>query len=475
MSLLLGRLVDRESLLEPRVRLLGLIPLVCWIFQYVRHAFVLMEPANLLWICHVTTLLLAIGLLASWASVVRVAAVWAIVGLPMWIIEVAARGYTSRVSLLSHIAVPIVAALALSQVKGGRFTVVAHAMGLFLVVQQVCRLVTIPALNINMAHKPYDAFAGDLVPSYPLYWALSTAVLGVLVTMVSLALRRLLPADVAFTEAVGEPVSTEAGAAAAPQAETRSQLDFNLAPKISPLEDRAAIAAAHNMPPPLAPRPKRENSRTDLVVDRLQKDTVPKDPVPRGFTLIEMCVVVAIIGIMTALAVPDLTPVIYAARRDAAASEVITFLERARRSAMAEGRCYRVTLPTPNSIAMARRTHANCFDPVTDTAWSEVANVVLQPGFSFAVATLPTGNPIVFRPTGRLRGDGDLDITDDGARIVITTPALADRHTVIFVTTAGRICAFRVNGAPAWFLTPSACGTPPPQVGSPPLPPSGFA
>ena len=484
MEALLGRLTARELLLDPRVRLLGLIPLTCWIFHYIRYAFVLQEPANMLWMCHVTALLLAVGLLASWASVVRVAAIWAIVGLPMWIIEVAARGYTSRISVLSHILVPIIAGIALSQVKAGRWSVVAHAMALFLVVQQVCRSITVEAFNINMAHKPYDALASDLVPSYPAYWVLTTAMLTGIVALVALATRRFFPADVEFADVVGVPavVVVKEAPAPAPVAPKPSEPGFNLAPKMSPSEYRAAVAAAKNMPLPQAPVPAQPEraaprGRGGLVVERGRKEQVPDDLLPRGFTLLEMVIVVAILGVMAALAVPDLTPAIHTARMRGAADEVIIFLERARRSAQAEGRCFKITLPTPNRMVMERLRHANCFDPVGGAPagpWDPVASVTLQPGFAFVLDTLP-GSTLIFRPNGRLRGDGDLDVTDDGARIAITTPAIANKATLVFVTPAGRICAFLVGGVPA-FTTPSQCGAPPAGSGPPPTPPeSGYA
>ena len=65
---LLGRVRDRELLLDARVRLGGAVVLLLWFFHFVRYVWVLRQLEQLLWMCHTSALLLALGLLASSAS-----------------------------------------------------------------------------------------------------------------------------------------------------------------------------------------------------------------------------------------------------------------------------------------------------------------------------------------------------------------------------------------------------------------------
>lgn len=165
-------------------RLWGLVPLACWVVQVIRYRG---EPANLLWMCHVAALLLAIGVLTRVAIVARIAAVWSIVGVPLWLIDVAANG-AHPASILSHVAVLVVGFFALREHRGPALPVAAYAMTLFVLVQQLSRMSTAPELNINVAHAPYAVSM-----SYPAYWALTTLTLGGALALIAFASTRLPP------------------------------------------------------------------------------------------------------------------------------------------------------------------------------------------------------------------------------------------------------------------------------------------
>ena len=51
----------------------------------------------------------------------------------------------------------------------------------------------------------------------------------------------------------------------------------------------------------------------------------------------------------------------------------------------------------------------------------------------------PSDHQIVFRPNGRLWGDGDVDVTDDGARIRVSNINTEDQRAVV-VLPVGRVC-----------------------------------
>lgn len=65
-----------------------------------------------------------------------------------------------------------------------------------------------------------------------------------------------------------------------------------------------------------------------------------------GFTLVESCMVVAVIAVLVAVATPSLRPLIDARRLEGAASELATDVQLARSEAVARNRPVRLTLQT---------------------------------------------------------------------------------------------------------------------------------
>lgn len=285
-------------------RLWGFVPLACWLVQAIRYRA---EPVSLLWMCHIAALLLAIGVFARVTIVVRVAAVWSIVGVPLWLIDVVANG-AHPASILSHVAVPIVALFALRAHRGPALPIAAYALTLFVIVQQLCRMLTPRALNINVAHAPYA-----MNMAYPTYWALTIAVLALVLALVAFAstkLPRFARPTAAKQRGPAEEPRAELGFNRAPKTSPselamppRSDPGFYVPPKMSPSEWRAAVAAGKASPiavplaappllkPPTAPEPPRATdallrtqTRGGLLVDRSKPhdpNTVPDDLLPK--------------------------------------------------------------------------------------------------------------------------------------------------------------------------------------------------
>lgn len=169
-------------------------------------------------------------------------------------------------------------------------------------------------------------------------------------------------------------------------------------------------------------------------------------------TMIEIMVVVSILGLMAAIAVPNLLPLVHAGKLSGASLQLAGFIESARARALAEGRCYRVRV-AGSSMIVERRTGTDCVT-LSKEGWQGPLRTLPLPGVIFSIDATTTdafdgaNNRMIFRPSGRLRGDGDLLTTDDHARVTITIPGIADRATVE-VMASGRICTQTVATVPA--------------------------
>jgi hypothetical protein len=151
------------------------------------------QAGNSLWMCHVANLLLGIGLLAHAAALMRVAVLWIVFGIPLWILDMIYTGQVSIASMLAHLVGLAVSVYALRLVGMGRRAWL-FALVLLLIVQQLCRWLTPPALNVNLAHRVYDG-ATDWFTAYLAYWTLTTVTAAVTLYLLErlLALRFPIP------------------------------------------------------------------------------------------------------------------------------------------------------------------------------------------------------------------------------------------------------------------------------------------
>jgi prepilin-type N-terminal cleavage/methylation domain-containing protein len=80
----------------------------------------------------------------------------------------------------------------------------------------------------------------------------------------------------------------------------------------------------------------------------------------RAFTLIEVMLVVAILGVMFAVAVPLLRPQVHKAQLDSAGDALAALLFRARTEAVKSKRCTRVWINAPRTIVVERLNGFDC-------------------------------------------------------------------------------------------------------------------
>jgi len=138
-----------------------------------------------------------------------------------------------------------------------------------------------------------------------------------------------------------------------------------------------------------------------------------------GFTLIELMIVIAIMGILSAIAVPNFMHYMAERRLNGAARMVMSDLMNARTLAVTQNR----------NVQVAFQTSASTY--YTYDALGTAATRNIQTGFGYRDVTVSGNNNPTFAPTGRLSG-----IT--ACTITLTSAALTQQKEVK-VSSAGRV------------------------------------
>lgn len=177
----------------PRFRLLGILPLLFFLARVVEYIFVAKTPEQILWSCHISNLMLAIGLFFAWPWLIRISVFWQILGVPPWVLDMWWSGLITPVSIFSHLGGFIVAIVVIRQVGAKRGSWIPSLI-YFLVLQQITRLVTEPGIytNVNVAHFGYGP-TKDWFASYWTYWIANTAATAALLWILELILLKLFP------------------------------------------------------------------------------------------------------------------------------------------------------------------------------------------------------------------------------------------------------------------------------------------
>jgi hypothetical protein len=187
-----------EAILTPpwqtlRFRLLGLLPLCFFIVRGIEYIIVAKTPEQMLWSCHISNLLLAVGLFMGSPFLIRVAALWLILGVPPWFIDMVWSKQITPVRVFSHLGGFIVAILAIRWVGAKRWSWIPSLV-YFVILQQITRLLTDPTpyTNVNVAHFAYGPMK-DWFASYWTYLVANTSAVALLLIIVEFVLLRLFP------------------------------------------------------------------------------------------------------------------------------------------------------------------------------------------------------------------------------------------------------------------------------------------
>jgi len=175
-----------------KLRLLGIFPLIFFIAQFV-HYWRSKELGNLLWMCNVGNVMLAMGLFLEKPLVIRLSAIWTIPGVLVWILYVVLAWGVFLTSTLAHVGGLAVAMIALSRVRMDR-SAWRWSFGWYLMVQLASRWLTLPALNVNLAHAVQPGWERAF-PSYWAFWLVLTLVTAVVLWLSGLFLWSIWPSD----------------------------------------------------------------------------------------------------------------------------------------------------------------------------------------------------------------------------------------------------------------------------------------
>jgi hypothetical protein len=177
-----------------RFRLIGALPIIIFIARLIQYIQVGV-PDWIIASCHISNLLLGVGMIFRAPLLVRVATIWLIIGLPMWIIDAIVSWEMWWSSVYSHVGGFLLCLYTISKARAtGRSWL--PAMVWFVILQAVTRYTTAPELNINIAHFPYQLVKGWF-PSYWMFWPVCLLVTTIMVRIVEFGLVTIYPLDLA--------------------------------------------------------------------------------------------------------------------------------------------------------------------------------------------------------------------------------------------------------------------------------------
>jgi hypothetical protein len=180
------------SPLPKEIRLLGLWVLILLLWHHLENVKKGQAGATL-WMCHLSNLLLGVGLLTERVFWIQVAILWLIPGLFLWACSVLEdRSSFSWSTCLSHFSGFGAGLYGLTYSPAPSYSVWWVAALWFLGVQQLCRVFTTSTLNVNIAYRMEPGWE-RLFSTYRGYWYFTTTMAILILWSVETLLYFLLP------------------------------------------------------------------------------------------------------------------------------------------------------------------------------------------------------------------------------------------------------------------------------------------
>ncbi|HWN10200.1 MAG TPA: hypothetical protein VNO50_13200 [Pyrinomonadaceae bacterium] len=186
-----------------RFRSMGFLPLVFFLSQAI-HYWHIGEFGQVFWMCNIGNLVLAIGIFLNKRTVIRVAAIWMVPGVFVWIAYVVPTWgilFTGQATLgqlfgilsstLAHLGGFAVGMLVLRRVRMDRRAWL-FAFGWYFVLQLISRMATPAALNVNVSRQIQAGWEQSFA-AYWKFWVVLTVLVGICLWLLASILKLLWP------------------------------------------------------------------------------------------------------------------------------------------------------------------------------------------------------------------------------------------------------------------------------------------
>jgi hypothetical protein len=166
-------------------RLTGLLPIFFFtlkVWQYAPES----QSAQLLWFCNISNLMLGLAIFVLNGDAIFVTTALLLIGLPIWLFDVAVQGGFHAFSILTHVVSPALGLYLCRNLGVGRHAPI-FTIGYYVALQLAARFLTSPADNINVAFAVYAPVKG----LFSNFWVYSLANMAGLFAF-AVVLRRVL-------------------------------------------------------------------------------------------------------------------------------------------------------------------------------------------------------------------------------------------------------------------------------------------
>lgn len=199
-----------------RFRLLGLLPLAFFLGQAI-HYWHINELGQVLWMCNIGNLLLALGIFFDKPQWMRVAAIWMFPGVAVWFVYVVptwgmfvsgqaslGQWFGVLASTLAHLGGFSVGMIVLRRIRMDGLAWI-YAFAWYFVVQFLSRLVTPVPMNINVSQQIQAGWEQSF-SVYWKFWLVLTLLVGICLWVLETILKALWPVASPMQPTSSEPL-----------------------------------------------------------------------------------------------------------------------------------------------------------------------------------------------------------------------------------------------------------------------------